>query len=391
MCTIFSVDLLPVGSNGILSGNVYNDYSFNILGGCSRGNRVLEVGGVFNVNRKSMKGLQAAGFFNVVGDSADGVQLAGMFNITGRRVSGMQAAGFMNLNMGKVEGIQAAGFANVNGDVKGASFAGFMNITRHSLRGSAQAGMLNVVGDTLQGLEMAGFCNLAKYGKQAVQVSSFINSVHSGTHIVQISAMVNSAPQGTVLVQAGLFNLADKVSGAQLGFFNYSNKSSGVPVGFLSIVKGGVHQFEIYGDELFTGNIGFRTGVKAFHNIFSFGAGTGPGARLWQFGYGAGTSFRMSKNIHGEAAVTVHHVSKGAFYHATSELFKFHLGAEVKLMDNVSLAFGPTYNLYWGDALLPDYAGTYSKIAPYKITHRDLPNQFILDGWVGGRIALRFL
>ena len=78
------VSIFPyLGTNRQLSGNVINDYSFNIFGGYSRGVRKLEIGGFFNIDR----------------DDVDGFQFAGIFNAVGGKVSAMQFAGLANLNL----------------------------------------------------------------------------------------------------------------------------------------------------------------------------------------------------------------------------------------------------------------------------------------------------
>ena len=66
-----------VGTNHKLSGNVINDYSFNLFGGYSRGVRKLELGGFFNIVREDVKGSQAAGIFNAVGGRTTGISSCG--------------------------------------------------------------------------------------------------------------------------------------------------------------------------------------------------------------------------------------------------------------------------------------------------------------------------
>jgi hypothetical protein len=148
---------------------------------------------------------------------------------------------------------------------------------------------------------------------------------------------------------------------------------------------------ELSTDELFHGNAAFRTGVNALHNIFILSASTRPGERLWSFGYGAGTSFKIDKKLRADFNATASHVSVGSFYSATSELFRFYTGFEYRFHKWLSLAAGPTFNLYWSDELMPDYSTTYSKIAPYFSYNYSLANYFNLKGWYGVRLAIRFL
>ena len=406
----FQTSIIPfLGTNGLLSGNVYNKYSVNVFGGYSRGTDALELGGFFNVNREKMKGLQAAGFFNIVGDSMSGVQLAGFFNIVGKKVKGAQAAGFFNFNLKDLEGFQGAGFVNFNlGKVKGLQTAGFvnanikgvegicvagiLNANRFSVKGVQIAGMLNLTADTIEGSSLSGFANLNWYSKKSLEVSGFLNHAQNGEKNKQLSGFMNSTSKGTTYLQiAGFLNIADKLQGLQLGLYNYADTASGVPIGLLSIVKKGLHQFELSSDEIFPTNIGFRTGVNKFYNVFTAGMQMGSGRPLWNVGYGVGTSFKIKNKLRGDITATAHHVSKGSFYYATSEMYKFYLGLEYKFMNKFSIAAGPTFNLYLSDALLPDYTGTYSKIIPYNTFVKPLPDDFNLKGWVGGRVSLRFL
>lgn len=403
------VSFLPfVGSNHLMSGNVYNRYSLNIFGGYSRGNRLLEVGGFFNINKETVTGLQMAGFFNLVGDSVKGAQLAGFFNATGKDVSGFQAAGFFNMNLGTVNGVQAAGFLNTNvkkvsgvqiagmvnmnmRGIDGVAAAGLLNINRLSVNGMQIAGMMNIIGDTLNGASMAGLINIAKYSKNSLQVAGMMNIAGKGDNNVQASALINSTSKGTTRLQvSGFINRAHKLTGIQLGIINYADSASGVPFGLLSFVKKGLHQLELSSDEVFYTNVSLRTGVNAFYNIFNLCVRPNKDQPLWSIGYGVGSSVKISGKVRADFSATVNHVSSGAFYFATSEHYKFYTGVEYKFGKAFAVAMGPTFNLYWSDVLLPDYSTIYSSIAPYTLFNKSLANDFNLKGWLGGRIAVRF-
>jgi hypothetical protein len=389
----FQVSLFPfLGTNGLMSGNVYNRYSLNVFGGYSRGTHLVELGGFFNIDREKVTGIQAAGFFNIVGDTMHGVQLAGSFNVTGKSMKGVQAAGLLNLNVGHGSGLQMAGMANLNAKGhSGVSLAGLLNANRFSVRGVQVAGMLNITADTLAGVSGAGLMNLNWYGKQSLEIAGVLNSTRFGDHNVQIAGFMNNTARGSSDLQvAALLNRTHVLKGLQIGMFNYADSASGIPIGLLSFVKKGLHQLEVSADELFYINTTFRTGVRAFHNILTAGVRPGPAGNLWSIGYGIGTSFRIKKQFRGEATASSHHVSVGDFYFATSELYRFYLGVEYRLAKNMSVAAGPTFNLYWSDTLLPGYESTYSKIAPYYSFNKALANDFNLKGWFGARVAIRF-
>ena len=63
------ISLIPkIGTNLKMSGSIENSFSLNIFVGYSAGVRVMELGGLANINKQNVSGFQAAGFSNVVGD-----------------------------------------------------------------------------------------------------------------------------------------------------------------------------------------------------------------------------------------------------------------------------------------------------------------------------------
>jgi len=354
------VSLFPfIGTNHKLSGSVTNKYSFNIFGGYARGVDALEVGGFFNVDKEYVHGAQMAGFFNLVGDTVKGTQLAGFFNVTGKSMKGFQASGFTNINFGELNGVSATGFVNANlGNVKGAQLAGYVNYAKQ-LEGFQAAGFVNCVLKDVKGLQVAGFVNYAKE-LEGTQIAGFLNHAK--------------------YVKKGL----------QIGVINISDSCKGLPIGIFSFVKTGVHQLEISGDEIFKANLGFRTGVPEFYNIFNIGIDGSATEPLWAFGYGIGTSFKIKNKLRSDITLTTNHVSKGEFKDAESELYKLYWGAEYKFTKKFSIAAGPVLNLYVSDTYSSDYLTKYSNIAPYTMYEHTTNNGFNLKGWIGGKIALRF-
>jgi hypothetical protein len=370
----FQVSVFPfVGTNHRLSGSVYNHISLNVYGGYARGLNGFEAGGIFNVEKENVRGFQVAGLLNIVGDSLKGTQAAGLINITGNSAEGFQAAGLMNINEGRQKGFQAAGLMNISGKTTGTSAAGMMNIARN-VKGVQLAGMANI-SDTLHGAAIAGMFN--KTGRS-------VNGV-------QLAGMFNSADLGTTRAQiAGLFNKASFVRGVQIAPFNFADTASGVPLGLLSFVKKGLHQMEISADEVCYTNLSFRTGVQKFYNIVSVGMNFGPTAPLWQIGYGAGTSFRIKNKLNSDVTITGHHLSKGGFYIAASDLYRLYLGLEYKIGKKFSIAGGPTLNWYFADALPEAYKVTYRHIGPSPLYDRTDSDDYNNKVWIGWRCALRF-
>ena len=97
----FQISFLPnIGTNRNFSGLVENHFSFNVLGEYSMALSGFELGGLFNITRRHVRG----------------VQIGGLMNITGGKTEGWQFAGFMNNNIGAVRGVQTAGFYNLSMD-----------------------------------------------------------------------------------------------------------------------------------------------------------------------------------------------------------------------------------------------------------------------------------
>ncbi|PBQ33445.1 hypothetical protein CNR22_17230 [Sphingobacteriaceae bacterium] len=369
------VSLLPfIGTNHRLSGSVENKLSFNILGGFSKGTKGFEVGGLFNIDRENVVGCQVATIFNIVGDSMKGTQLAALFNITGNYMTGFQGAGLLNINNRDFKGVQAATLLNLNNrKAEGVSIAALMNISNY-VKG-VQVSFLGNVSDTLNGVSLGGLFNVTEHAVKAVQAGFLFNNQRTGTSYVQV---------------AGLFNTACYVKGIQIAPVNFADSASGVPIGFFSFVKKGVHQLELSSDELFLGNVSFRTGVPAFYNIFSIGFWSPNTKSLSQLGYGVGSSFRIKNKLRGDVTLTMHHISKGGFYYGTNDLYRAYCGIEYKFRKKFSVAAGPTFNLFMSDQLLPDYS-VYETIMPSYLFSTTNSYDFNLKGWLGAKIALRFL
>ncbi|MBL7930300.1 MAG: hypothetical protein JNL60_00275, partial [Bacteroidia bacterium] len=344
----------------------------NVIGGYAKGLNGFEAGCIFNIDERSVKGVQLAGVFNIVGHTAQGTQCAGLFNIVGESFKGFQAAGLMNINDGVHSGVQMASLMNITGFARGCSMAGMMNIAG-TAKGSQLAGMANI-NDTLYGVAASGMFNISKCGKTSLQIAPVFNISDNGSSALQLGA---------------LFNKTSYLRGVQIGMLNFADSANGVPIGFLSFVKKGVHQIELSADELFPLNLSFRTGVPAFYNIISVGYKTG--SPLWQVGYGVGSSLHLKNKWYGEITATAHHLSNGRFYISASDLYRFYVGFEYKFKKRFSVAFGPQLNVYVSDTYDSDFTSIYNNIPPYHIDNQTNEFGFNRKMWLGGKIALRFL
>lgn len=136
------------GNHGLMSGQIVNKFSLNVLSGYSAGVDGVELAGLYSLNKNDARYVQAAGLFNAVGGNFSGVQLAGLSNKVYKNINGVQAAGLFNSTY-NATGLQLAGIANITQKTaKGVQVAGIVNVA-HKMKG-LHIGVINVA-DTLQG------------------------------------------------------------------------------------------------------------------------------------------------------------------------------------------------------------------------------------------------
>ena len=370
-----------VGSNHRMSGHVVNDYSLNILGGYSLGVEKLEFGGLFNLVRGDMNGLQLAGLFNDVGGQMKGVQLAGVFNLNQHRAKGAQFAGVMNINPDEMEGPQ---------------FAGVGNITSGLQNGPQFAGVFNIASQESQPLQLAGLYNLAAKDMKGFQGSGVFNFTGKNIRGTQVAGVLNFAGKNVMGAQiAGVLNFAGKkVKGTQIGLINIADSVCGVPVGFMSLVWKGYHKIELSADEIFYNNLSFRTGVRDFYNIFTAGAKPSTykeDETLWTFGYGLGTAPRLSRKLFLNLDVTANQIVQGNSIEAVNLLNKLYLGFDFQAFRQMSLTFGATLNGHITKDSIDAYPELFTDYQPDIFYTRALGSDHTMKMWVGAKVGLRFL
>ncbi|GAA4794155.1 hypothetical protein GCM10023231_23140 [Olivibacter ginsenosidimutans] len=168
------ISLTPgLSSHGMMSGQVVNKFSANLIGGYTAGVNGVEVAGIFNMDRYHVQYVQAAGAINVVGSNLSGVQLAGIYNKVLDSLKGVQAAGLFNLVKQEAKGVQLAGFANSAHELKGLQIAGGLNRTKNNHHG-VQFGIVNIA-DTTSGISI-GLVNIIGNGFKRLSIAT--NEVH---------------------------------------------------------------------------------------------------------------------------------------------------------------------------------------------------------------------
>lgn len=368
----FQISLIPyVGTNWMNKGSYTSAISFNLLAGYSGGVNGFELGGLVNIVRRDVKGLQIGGLANIVGRGTSGVQVGGLFNVNLGHFKGLQLSGLMNFQRDTLTGTQIGGLCNyLEGKMQGVQVGGLTNITTGHV----------------DGLQVSGLANIAFLDVSQTQIGGLFNY---GRHVygLQLGGLVNIA-NGNVngLQIGGLFNYAKSVVGLQLGAINVSKTiESGIPVGFFSYVhNGGLHRFELYADEVFYGNVAFKSGTKRFYNIFQVGIGTS-----WMVNamYGIGTSFAFGPKWSLDLNIIsglVFSTTPSLALHGT--LTKFLPALEYRFGKHLAVFGGPTYNLYAFDD-----TRTFKPngIAPYTFFDQVKGYQR-LQMWIGGTVGLRF-
>jgi len=403
------ISIIPfVGTNHKLSANVTNEYSFNLIGGYSRGVEKFELGGLFNMARYDVHGVQIGGGFNAVGGKKDGVQVAGWVNTNLDSTRGAQVAGLLNFNWNsssgfvlggllnftrhRSQGVSIAGLANTTlGEQQGVHLAGLYNVVTRSGGPAQVAGLLNFTAGHMRGAQVGGLVNFTGKDMRGGQVGGLANFVARDMHGVQVAGLLNATTGTHTGVQiAGILNYATRIKGVQFGLVNVSDSIDGVPIGMMSFVLKGYHTLEISADEVFYTNVAFRTGVRKFYNIFT--AGIKPQETdpvIWSFGYGFGTAPRLGQKLYMNIDLTSSQIVQGKIDELRF-LNKLYLGIEWQAARKMAFTIGTTFNAYVadkavaGDDIFTDYR-------PHLWSNHTYSGGDNLKLWLGAKIGVRFL
>ena len=274
--------------------------------------------------------------------------------------------------------------AGYSGGLKGVEIGG-LNIDRNDIRG-IQFGVLgNIVGGTGKGWQLGILFNYNISQFDGVQVGGLMN-YSQYVDGVQIATLLNIAEKENSGIQiAGFINYATIVNGVQLGIINISNRvERGTPIGLFSYVKEGYHLFEFSGNEIFYGNLAFKSGTSGFYSFFQFGMG---GDYKMQLSYGMGTIFtlkkKLSMNIDASAGFVTH--PTGTLYHGL--LLKFNPALEYRFTKHFALFTGPVYNYFLFSKGQP--SATSRGLSTYDFYFKSTQNASI-QMWLGGVIGVRF-
>lgn len=332
----FQFSVIPgVSSQGNMSGQVVNNFSFNLLGGYTAGVNGIELGGLFNLNKKDVKYVQAAGLFNITGGSVTGLQLGGLHNTSLKHVKGVQAAGINNYVKGNFAGMQIAGVSNINaGTINGVQAAGVFNYQNRNSNTVQIAGVANIGGGEVKGLQVGG-----------------------------------------------VFNYAKKLKGVQIGLINISDTSDGYSIGLINVVMKGYHKLAMYTTESVDANIAFKTGSRRLYSILMAGMNVDrEDAKLYTFGYGLGIEWGLARWLSLNPELTSQYLYLGSWDHLNL-MNKLHLQLNIKLGHRFALFGGPSLAVYYTDQPTP-IAGYKYDVLP-RSYHSFSLGSAKLRGWFG--------
>jgi hypothetical protein len=393
----FQFSLVPfVGTNHKLSGNVVNDYSLNLVGGYAKGVKRGELGGVFNIVRDDVTGVQVAGVFNTVGGKFTGVQFAGAANVNYDTTAAIQFAGGANVNWNSVSRASIAGLLNFTRRTsKGFHLAGISNFTIGKQKGAHVAGIMNFSTSDAGKLQLASVLNFSAGNVSGLQFAGIMNFAAKDVRGSQIAGILNFAGKRVAGSQtAGILNFATRVNGGQLALVNVADTVRGIPIGLFSFVMKGYHKIEFSADEIFHTNVAFRTGVRKFYNIFTVGAKPNTfknDSTFWTFGYGIGKAPKIVKWLSLNLDLTSNQIVHQKTITSLQLLNKFYTGFDVHLTKHVSIAFGVTLNGYVTENGSENASGLFEEYNPKIIHERNVGSDHNLKMWWGGKAGIRFL
>ncbi|MEI7501106.1 MAG: STN and carboxypeptidase regulatory-like domain-containing protein [Bacteroidota bacterium] len=366
----FQASIIPyIGTNWNVTGSITNRFSLNLLAGYTGGLKGIEIGGLLNVTRNQISGVQFGGLGNIVGGPSKGWQIGGAFNFDLGKFEGVQIGGLFNYVPDTIIGVQIGGLANIiTGQIKGIQFGGLANIVTHNSDGWQIAGLMNLTLMDVKKIQIGGLIN---YGRNmdGLQIAGVLNFVRRNNSGVQI---------------AGLVNYATIVYGLQLGLINIANTvERGVPIGLFSYVQEGYHLFELSGNEIFYGNVGFKSGTRTFYNFVQFGMGSD---YKLQGSYGIGTIFTLKKKL----SMNID-ASAGLVYHPTDTIYhgfllKFNPALEYRFSKHFAIFGGPAYNFFLFSKGKP--SATPRGLSTYDFYFKSTENASI-QMWIGGVVGIR--
>jgi carboxypeptidase-like protein len=328
----YQVSIAPgLSTNGKMNSQVINNFSFNLFGGYSGGVNGFELGGLFNINKKSVRYAQIGGIFNTGGGDMEGVQIAGIHNSVLGEANGLQIAGINNYIGRSFTGLQTGGiYSHVGGELSGMQIAGIANYTHKDVRG----------------IQLAGIANINRGETRGVQIG-------------------------------GILNYTKRLTGLQIGLINISQITDGYSIGLINVAVRGYHKLVFFTNDVMTANAAFKSGNRKFYSILLAGMNTDSKAKIYSYGYGLGSERYIGNWFSISPEISSQYLYLGSWDHLNL-LNKANLNFNIRFGKHLSLFGGPSFNVYYSNQTLP--VKDYKFDIPGSKTHKY--NDYV-TGWFG--------
>jgi len=276
--------------------------------------------------------------------------------------------------------------AGYSAGLKGVELAGIANFDKGDVRGVQASGIADVVGGKVTGVQLAGIHNEDLDSLRGVQAGGISNRVWGSVEGVQLSGIANETKGDVYGVQAsGILNKARKVKGVQIGLVNMADSCSGFMVGIVNIVKNGMHEWSVFGNETMPINVAYKSGTRKMYTILQIGADLGNDERAYGYGIGLGNELELGRRfaLNTEYVFSTFIVGHGRELPGVSRLQTL---LRCRLGKNLSLYAGPSISITSPTkALNPD---GYKMLLPRAGYHTfDVGNS---AAWVGWTVGINF-
>ncbi|MBN1758413.1 MAG: caspase family protein [Chitinispirillaceae bacterium] len=284
--------------------------SLSLLAGMTEWLHGAELSSGISVVTETMTGVQVASIATLGGE-VTGLQLSGVANLVKGSVKGLQIASVVNTSTSGLTGLQLSGAVNFSGkDVAGGQVASAANHLQGNLSGVQLSGGYNFSGGAIRGIQIASACNVANESSTGIQITGCTNIAPAGFAGCGIAGGVNVTGCMTGLqiagginvtgdfigIQIAPVNISRKMTGLQLGVFNICDTVDGVPLAVFSYVRSNPPRYRVYLDEAGFVTAGVRSGGEYFYSLLSLGTTTvSLTGYQWYFGAGFGARLPVKK------------------------------------------------------------------------------------------------
>lgn len=398
-----------LSSHGSLSGQVINKFSFNITGDYNAGVDGMEIGLLYNIDKRNVRVFQFGGTFNLVGGKFTGLQISGLHNDVLKSVDGIQISTGYNRVREKLNGIQIGGlYNNVRKNVEGIQISVGYNLAHEELNGVQIGGVHNRVLQTFKGLQLTVLYNQTNGDFKGMQFAGLFNNVNNSFNGLQFSTgynrtknkltgwqigVLNTAEQvkgaqfallGNFIAKeanglqiGGIFNYAKQLKGLQIGLVNIADTSSGYSLGLINIIKKGYHKIGLSTNESIDFNAALKTGNHKLYTQVLFGKNFSSNQKLTALGIGIGKEFNIGKQFLLNPEISSRYIYQGDWkYHNILNRLDVNIG--YRLTKWLAVDAGPAFNFY--------YTKQNQKIAGYDLIGNS-SNTFKVTnhtkGWLG--------